>query len=109
MSARVCELPGCSKVLGPSYRKHARFCCSKHRAEAGRKRTPFTPEPVAGRDIPRKRTEAAERHTYASEGTQTPFLVPRMTQEEAERRRPDWHGWVYGGQRNPIHTRKVKR
>ena len=34
-----------------------------------------------------------------------PFVVPRMTADEAERRRPAWHAWVYGAARNPIHKK----
>jgi hypothetical protein len=30
------------------------------------------------------------------------FAILRMSAEESERRRPDWHRFVYGSERNPI-------
>lgn len=35
-----------------------------------------------------------------------PFQIHRMTRDESEALRPDWHRWVYGGQRNPLHDRR---
>ena len=32
--------------------------------------------------------------------------APRMTEAEFERQRPDWHRWVYGSGKNPIHRKR---
>jgi hypothetical protein len=118
VSTRPCARPGCRERLGPSYRSDAKFHSPACRAKAAREKAPLTSEPRAAshdraygfpRNGTNSRTRPSQRE-YNGQGTPAePFFVPRMSAEEAERRRPDWHGWTYGSERNPIHAKRGSR
>jgi hypothetical protein len=120
---RSCALPGCPETLGSGYRSHAKYCSAACRAKAARKRprdkalsARRTKRTEASSSRTRKRTESPTAPRAASEAplrpvvidaeVDKPFVVPRMTQAKSERRRPDWHAWVYGAAGNPIHGKR---
>ena len=100
--SRPCAGPGCSKKLGSSYRSHAKYCSVGCRVKALRDRADGACNAL-GQGTPNERAQAPAAPRAASEAQPEPFVVPRMTAEEAERRRPEFHAWVYGAAKNPIH------
>jgi hypothetical protein len=107
--SRTCACPGCSVKLGPRYRSHARYCSAACRARAARATREGSESVRTARSLNgtgKAFADGTKQHDGFN-GTPARFAVLRMTAEEAERRRPRWHRWVYGSERNPIGRRKA--
>jgi hypothetical protein len=119
VQTRPCACPGCPERLGPSFRSDAKYHSAACRAKAARdarkasstlRRRKRTQPPQNARSLRAtdKRTRPTTAAYNAPGGKSEPYSVPRMSADEAERRRPDWHRWVYGAAKNPIHETRPR-